>query len=225
MQKMEGSCDTAPMSFDLDHFFILTEPIAPQAELLASVGLVEGTPRHHPGQGTANRRFFFKNGMLELLYICDRAEAIQGAGKPLRLLDRLQGKQSSRFGIVVKNHPESLLNEFPCWKYQPPYLPDGQCFHVGSNSGVLEEPLCIIAPDGLPSTPAQPKQISSFEKLTQLRISVPVEIASESLSLMAQCRLIDLRLGKPHLLEAFFNDSEQGNSADLRPGLPLIIHW
>ncbi len=47
------------MTIELDHFFILTDPGAPQAELLTEIGLVEGTPNDHPGQGTANRRFFF----------------------------------------------------------------------------------------------------------------------------------------------------------------------
>jgi hypothetical protein len=213
------------MSFDLDHLFILTEPEAPQAELLSSIGLLEGTPRRHPGQGTANRRFFFKNGMLELLYICDRAEAIHGAGKPLRLVDRLQGKHASRFGIVVKSRPESVLNEIPCWDYHPPYLPAGQCFLVGNNSDALEEPLCIIAPMLLPSMPTQPKQVSSFGELTELHLSVPVATASRPLSLMTQCSLIKLHFSEPHLMEVVFNDKERGSSADLRPHLPLIIHW
>jgi hypothetical protein len=57
------------VGIDLDHFLILTEPAAPQAELLTNIGLVEGTSNTHPGQGTANRRFFFSNAMLELAYI------------------------------------------------------------------------------------------------------------------------------------------------------------
>jgi hypothetical protein len=51
----------------LDHFFILTEKFAPEAKLLTDLGLVEGTSNSHPGQGAANRRFFFANTALELL--------------------------------------------------------------------------------------------------------------------------------------------------------------
>ena len=48
---------------ELDHIFICTEKEAPQGDLLKEFGLVEGSSNIHPGQGTANRRFFFKNFM------------------------------------------------------------------------------------------------------------------------------------------------------------------
>jgi hypothetical protein len=51
------------MTIGLDHFFILTEPGAPQAELLSDFGLVEGTANSHQGQGTANRRLCFDFAM------------------------------------------------------------------------------------------------------------------------------------------------------------------
>lgn len=53
----------------LDHFFILTSPGAPEADALVQLGLIEGTSNAHPGQGTANRRFFFANTTIEFLYI------------------------------------------------------------------------------------------------------------------------------------------------------------
>jgi hypothetical protein len=49
------------MTIKLHHFFIIAEPGAPEADLLSGIGLIEGTRNDHPGQGTANRRFFFMN--------------------------------------------------------------------------------------------------------------------------------------------------------------------
>ncbi len=63
------------MPFELDHFFICTDVGAPAAAALMALGFVEGAPNTHPGQGTANRRFFFDNAMLELLWVHDEAEA------------------------------------------------------------------------------------------------------------------------------------------------------
>jgi Rho-binding antiterminator len=57
------------MEFELDHLFICTTIGAPEADRLVAFGLTEGTPNVHPGQGTANRRFFFHNFMLELLWV------------------------------------------------------------------------------------------------------------------------------------------------------------
>ncbi len=50
--------------FELDHILIFTDIGAPAADRLIELGLTEGAPNMHPGQGTANRRFFFHNAML-----------------------------------------------------------------------------------------------------------------------------------------------------------------
>ncbi|MGA9266227.1 MAG: hypothetical protein WBV79_07185, partial [Rhodomicrobium sp.] len=53
------------MGYEIDHIFVLTDMDAPSAGALLRLGLTEGPPNRHPGQGTANRRFFFDNAMLE----------------------------------------------------------------------------------------------------------------------------------------------------------------
>ncbi|MFP4441235.1 MAG: hypothetical protein ACLFVO_28720 [Chloroflexaceae bacterium] len=53
--------------FELDHLFVTLPPEAPGIELVLALGLREGTRNVHPGQGTANRRIFFRNAMLEFL--------------------------------------------------------------------------------------------------------------------------------------------------------------
>jgi hypothetical protein len=51
------------VAVELDHAFIACRPGAPEADALLRQGFVEGSPNTHPGQGTANRRFFFDNFM------------------------------------------------------------------------------------------------------------------------------------------------------------------
>ena len=46
---------------EVDHIYICTDYKAPVGDLLKEFGLIEGTSNIHPGQGTANRRFFFHN--------------------------------------------------------------------------------------------------------------------------------------------------------------------
>jgi len=55
------------MTLEFDHMFICTVVDAPEADLLLAFGLTEGASNIHPGQGTACRRIFFRNAMLELL--------------------------------------------------------------------------------------------------------------------------------------------------------------
>jgi hypothetical protein len=45
---------------ELDHVFVCREMGAPEADRLVGFGLSEGRSWTHPGQGTANRCFFFQ---------------------------------------------------------------------------------------------------------------------------------------------------------------------
>jgi hypothetical protein len=60
----------------------------------------------HPGQGTANRRFFFANAFLELLWIADEEEVRNGkrAHHAARAPER---GDASPFGICFRPTPSS----------------------------------------------------------------------------------------------------------------------
>jgi hypothetical protein len=53
------------MGVELDHLFVCTAAGAPETEQLLQFELREGPANRHSGQGTACRRFAFKNAMLE----------------------------------------------------------------------------------------------------------------------------------------------------------------
>ena len=58
------------MDIQFHHFFVFGERGAPVvSELTRHHGFGEGSRNAHPGQGTANRRIFFTNGMLELIWV------------------------------------------------------------------------------------------------------------------------------------------------------------
>ena len=67
---------------EFDHLFILTQPQAPEVEAVIAKGFSEGSRNIHPGQGTANRRIFFHNAMVEFLWVDDPAamQLLQAAG-------------------------------------------------------------------------------------------------------------------------------------------------
>lgn len=213
------------MEHGLDHFFILTEPGAPQADLLSAAGLREGEPNRHPGQGTANRRFFFANSMLELLYVCDEVEATRGSGKRLRIAERVSNPEASPFGVVVRECADPGSPNFPGWKYFPDYLPDHRFLRIGSNSEILAEPLCIGLPPEFPEDLGQPPQRRALARLTGLCISLPVTRLSAALESLARAHPIMFRLGEPHRMELIFDHASNGRKADFRPQLPLLIHW
>src|SRR5262245_66233737 len=90
--------------FELDHLFVWVSPSGPEADRLAAAGLTEGERNTHTGQGTACRRFFFRNAFLELVWVHDPAEAQGEAARPLGLWPRVAGRAAgaSPFGLALR---------------------------------------------------------------------------------------------------------------------------
>ncbi len=126
---------------EVDHIFICTQAGAPEAEALLEFGLIEGEPNKHLGQGTANRRFFFHNAMLELLWVEDIDEVQSELTKPMKLYERCFPTDDtvSPFGIAFR--PSDIKEEvsFEAWDYHPMYLPDSLKIQVATNAPI---PLC-----------------------------------------------------------------------------------
>ena len=116
------------MALRFDHCFVFAPQGAAAGDLLVAAGLVEGPPNVHPGQGTANRRFFLANGMLELLWVHDEAEARSARTAPARLWERSRWREqgSSPFGLCWRHLVEPHGSEpFATFPYHPVYLPEG----------------------------------------------------------------------------------------------------
>jgi hypothetical protein len=213
------------MSLILDHFLILTGEGAPEAELLTEIGLVEGPRNVHPGQGTANRRFFFRNAMLELAYVRDQAEALSGSGRHLRIAERLRSAQASPFGVMLRATDSVSEQKFHGWPYFADYLGPDLYFLIGDNSDVLEEPLCVLMPANMPLPAVKRPPTHPFELVTELRIGVPVGTASNTLNAVGNVDGVTVELKTPHHMEIVFNAYRAGCLRDFRPSLPLTILW
>jgi len=215
----------------LDHVFILTEVGAAVADQLVSIGLQESFGRVHKGQGTANRRFEFGNGMLELVWVHNAHEAMSGPGAMLRLAERaahLNDRATSPFGIVLGPADSNSELPFSGWSYQPDYFAPPMAFHVGKNSERLAEPLCIYAPF-FKAPDKGDQEISSsqtdFSNITQITLSVACDALSDQLTAVSFARGLQIVACEEHLMELTFDHSRQGMRKDLRPDLPLVINW
>ena len=86
----------------IDHVFLRAKRNAPEADLLCEFGLVEGSGNRHPGQGTENRRFFFRNAFIEFLWMCDESEVNSDVTRPTMLYERLTDSSASPFGVCFR---------------------------------------------------------------------------------------------------------------------------
>jgi hypothetical protein len=109
------------MRYEIDHIFVMTDTGAPDADELQRLEFVEGAPNRHPGQGTANRRFFFDNAMLELVWVENIDEAGSPLVQPLRLLDRWMKRSANSWPFGICLRPRDGLPPFKSYDYRPPY--------------------------------------------------------------------------------------------------------
>ncbi len=210
------------MTFELDHVFIITQPGASEADRLVANGLQEGSRKTHPGQGTANRRFFFSNGMLELLWIADRSEAAQGPGAGLGLLERSERVDACPFGLVFRAvGPHSGECPFEGWCYAPSYLASPNHFHIGANSDRLDEPLLVFAPFSMAST--NPVFGSPNGEIVEVVVAIPEQRPSVELTQASMARGLRLECSAPYLMQVSYRNAST-EAIDLRPDLPLVLH-
>lgn len=225
------------MTVELDHVFICMDRLAPAAESLLQFGLSEGTSNTHPGQGTANRRFFFQNAFLELVWVDDPAEAqsplVARTGLWERWSQRTSGASPFGVGLRVDGAAQGQL-PFANWEYRPPYLPAPLAIRMSDHSHVFAAPLLFAIsfgrrPDSDPPERRQPlAHRAGVHAITRLRISVPnidPTIAADWFAVRASCPIVEVVAGNEHLLEIGFDGERQARSHDFRPALPLNFHW
>jgi hypothetical protein len=125
------------MEYEIDHLFVLTDVDASDADTLVRFGLTEGPPNRHAGQGTANRRFFFDDAMLEFLWVESEDEARSLPAQPLRLADRWKERsmKACPFGICLRaGDIETVVPPFQSFEYRPAFFPAGLVAHIAQDT-------------------------------------------------------------------------------------------
>lgn len=217
---------------EMDHVFICVNHDGRGAEALKILGLVEGTPNVHPGQGTANRRFFFRNAFIELLYLTDESEARSQLTAPTRLFDHLTCTEgvAAPFGVCFRPSTVGEKPLFPVWEYRPIYLPTALSVDVGH--APVSEPMWFFLsfakrPDEAPIERAQPfEHPNGFRDITSVRVITP---DNQAFSSAAQCanQLEGFAIvhGQEHLIIVEIDHGASGQTHDFRPGMPMIMNW
>ncbi len=221
--------------FELDHLFVATAPEAPGIEEILALGLCEGTRNVHPGQGTANRRIFFHNAMIEFLWVTDVAQASSHAIRRTRLAERCDPTRQDvcPFGICLRTkdgaeHPPP----FTYWDYRPPYLPPGMAIPMATNSDELTEPLIFAIPfggrpDHYPADRRQPiDHPLALREVTKVGLVLPASMVySSAVRYLLENGLVEIVPGTCYQLLLEFDQAAQGESASLAPLLPLTLIW
>lgn len=209
---------------ELDHVFVRARAGGPEAQALRDFGLAEGSPNAHPGQGTANRRFFFRNAYIELLWIVDEQEVDSDLTRPTQLAERLRPGTASPFGICFRPFLENDAAPFPAWDYRPPYLPAGMAIQIGHDVPLREPMWFYLSQARAPQ--AVPAHAAGLHEITSVKVTVPgVSGWSAAARAAMEAGGVVLVEGEEHCLEIGFDGGASGRVHDFRPVLPLTFRY
>ena len=220
------------MSVELDHVFILCAVDAPEAIALTRLGLIEGPANTHPGQGTACRRFLFRNAYVELLWVFDEREARSAAVRPTRLWERWsqRGQGACPFGVLLRPDGSTRAEQppFPTWAYTPSYLPPGLAIDVAVDTPLNEPEFFYLGfRRGRVGSLHEPAAHAiAATAITDVRIGMPMPGAQSMAARSAEAAgVLSFDVSSEYVLGLTLDGATTGTTADLRPDVPLVVHW
>lgn len=215
------------MTIELDHLFICSKVNAPEIQPILDLGLSEGRPNIHPGQGTANKCIFWQNFMLELLFVIDKREISSSIITPTRLKERCNYYQTgySPFGIAFRREESDQVLPFSTWAYKPPYLSDYLQIDIAQNTKP-HEPLIFVVPWQKEQARKPINHPARIQHVTSVQINIPsTEPFSEAIDYLNRQSLVKFVQSSSNLVSLECDRSAQNQAQDFRPNLPLMLRW
>lgn len=199
---------------DIHHIFIFTDEGPAAADPLVAFGLTEGSGRVHEGQGTANRKFYFEDFFLEILWVHDEAELRSPQTAPMGLWKRATYRESgySPFGLCLVHSPESDAVFRDAYAYQPAYFPPGHPIDLLRHEDAPGLPWTFRLPfPGPPATAHEPRHHPrGLQRLTQAAFSCPGPHVATPLDRLGTSPSFSLLPAAAPWLTLTFDDGRQG---------------
>jgi len=125
-----------------NHIFIFCDNHDEVANELIEFGFLEGSNRIHPNQGTENRKFYFNDFYIEILWVHNINEVTNKLTSSTQLYERSKYKINgiSPFGLCVNystQDDELFQNRLD---YKPTYLPQNMTIEVLTNEDSITLP-------------------------------------------------------------------------------------
>ncbi|NRA67017.1 MAG: VOC family protein [Pseudobacteriovorax sp.] len=211
---------------EIDHYFIATSNPDSLAESLIQAGFHEGRNNTHPGQGTANRCFFFQQTYLEILFPTNEKVKNPEVDTLLHLGQRIASK-ACPFGLCLRNKPNDSMTRppFPFDVYDPQYFEGDKTIAIGKATPAEplwfflnfvkrpEEPYCKLHNNGV-------------QKLSAIEFHGPwVDQSSKSAQIISKISNISLSRSEINTCTLVFDSGIQGRQLDLRQEFGLLMKY
>lgn len=214
---------------EIDHLFVFSANKGQEANELLEFGFVEGSSRVHVGQGTTNRKFYFDNFFLELLWVIDQQEVSSQLVAPTKLGERAgwASHQGSPFGLCLVNTQDTDRLFAPSIPYQPVYFPAGLAIDVLTNESCPHLPWTFRLPFKGPKKKVDEPthHRNGIRQLTTVEFIVPAgECSQPYVSYFQHERYIQFREGDTCQLVLTF-DHHQNKKSHQFASLPIAINY
>lgn len=206
----------------IDHIFIFCSS-RKEADELISFGLTEGSGRTHQGIGTANRRFFFEDFYLEILWVHNESES--KSVKEIGIWERsnFQNSGYSRFGLCLKNTKDTDKLFTNSLKWEPLFLPQGNHVDIITSDNM---PWIFRFPSNRRKNLSEEPKIhkSGIKKLSKAIFKLPMIEFEDHLNLISVNSIVEFAKAQRHSLLLEFDNGKQGKEK-IFDGLDLVFNY
>jgi hypothetical protein len=237
------TCIPAAADLEFDHVWIVVTRGAPERAALERTGLkISPGVNRNDGQGTASVSAEFLNAYIELMWPDPTVSVAPGAERGVeKFKNRMNWRTSGwcPIGIALHRNGSGATLPFPTWSIAPDWMPKGTAIEILTARDDAKSPSFFIEPSVLAVkeeanrnlTESDPKRASfrhpiGVERVTAIQIIRPKEYQPvAAFTYLENAGILKSIEGKEWAVELTFDAGRKSQSKDLRPDLPLLIHY
>jgi hypothetical protein len=227
-----------PAKLEFDHVWIVVTRDAPERAVLERAGLtISPDLNRHNGQGTASVTAEFQNSYIELIWPDPTVSVAPGGERGVeKFRNRMNWRTSGWCPIGIGLHRVGTATPlpFPTWTIAPDWMPKGTAIEILIARDDTKSPSFFIEPDVLavkekhkndPKSRALQHEIG-VQRITGIRLVRPKKYQPvAAFTYLEKAGVFHSSVGNQWAVEITFDGGRKGQTKDLRPDLPLVIHY
>jgi hypothetical protein len=234
---------TTAADLEFDHVWIVVSRDAPERSSLEGAGIkIAPEVNRHDGQGTASVTAEFFNAYLELMWPDPTVSVAPGAERGVeKFKNRMNWRTSgwSPIGIGLHRTGAATTLPFPTWSIAPDWMPNGTAIEILTARDDTKSPSFFIEPPVLTVKEEANRKITEndpkravfqhpigVERVTAIELIRPKGYQPvAAFTYLEKAGIFKSTEGKQWAVELTFDSGRKGQMKDLRPDLPLLIHY
>jgi hypothetical protein len=229
------SATTSPTKLEFDHVGIVVTRDAPERAALEKAGLqISPGINRNDGQGTASISAEFRNSYLELTWPDPTVSVAPGAERAAEKFNNRMNWRTSGWcpiGIALHRVGSATPLPFPTWTIAPEWMPKGSAIEMLTARDDTKSPTFYIEPAALAvkekdQVARASNNPAGIERITAIRLVRPKGYQPvAAFEYLEKAGIFRSSEGNEWAVEITFDGGRKNQTRDLRPDLPLVIHY